>query len=128
MANLKTKYSVSIDLTKIDKNRIATTNNKGETFKNGAKYYNIDIVVFDAPNQYGSDVMVVEGQTKEERDNRVNSKPIGNGKTVFTANPAPQGYSNQPNPTYGGQPSATTPPPPPPPMMDMDDDGEILPF
>lgn len=112
MANLKTKYSVSIDLTKIDKNRIVKTDKNGVLFENKAQYYSIDIVVFDAPNQYGSDVMIVEGQTKEERDNKVKSKPIGNGKTVFTANPAPQGYSNQPNPSYS-QPSATTPPPPP---------------
>jgi hypothetical protein len=88
MANLKTKLSVSIDLSKIDKSRIVSTDKNGKPYDSGAKYYNIDIIVFNEANQYGSDVMVSEGQTKEERDNKVKSNIIGNGKTVYQANQA----------------------------------------
>jgi hypothetical protein len=97
MANLKAKYSISIDLSKIDKSRIISTDKNGKPFENGAKYYNIDVIVFDEANKYSSDVMVTEGQTKEERDNKVKSTVVGNGKTVFLA--------GQQSPTPASKPS-----------------------
>lgn len=105
MANVKAKYAVSIDLSKIDKSKIVSMDKNGQPFQNGAKYYSIEIIVFDEASQYGSDVMVSEGQTKEERDNKVKSKSIGNGKTVFTANTAPA----PPPPPTGIHPSMQSP-------------------
>lgn len=121
MANIKAKYAVSIDVSKIDKERIVSTDKNGQPFKNGAKYYSIDVIVFDEVSQYGSDVMVSEGQTQEERQNKVKSKTIGNGKTVYTANTPnpPQQAQDRPNT------SMQSSPPPPPTMMGDEDD---LPF
>ena len=68
--------SASLDLSKIDKTRIVEG-------KNGAKYYNMVIVVNDEKDQYGRDVSIQEGQTKEEREAKKKVAYIGNGKTVF---------------------------------------------
>lgn len=120
MANVKAKYAVSIDLSKIDKSRIVSTDKNGQPFQNGAKYYNIDVIVFDEASQYGSDVMVSEGQTQEERQNKVKSKAIGNGKTVYTAggNPTPPPPQNSPS---APNQSMSQPTPPPPPVMGSSD-------
>jgi len=146
MANIKAKFVVSIDLTKIDKTKIQKTDKDGNPYrykegfepkdangnilrdKNGnplgPQYYSQEIIVFDEVSQYGSDVMVTEGQTKEERDNKVKSKTIGNGKTVYTANPQPQQPAQTPT---GVHPSMQQPPQPPPiPTIGGDDDD--LPF
>jgi hypothetical protein len=123
MANVKAKYSISVDLSKIDKSRIVTLDKNGNPFQNGAKYYSIDVIVFDEASQYGSDVMVTEGQTKEERDNKVKSNAIGNGKTVYTANPQPQ----QPAQTPTGLHPSMQQPPQPPPIPTIGGDGD-LPF
>ena len=96
MANVKAKYSLSLDLSKIDKSRVVSTDKNGQPYQNGAKYYSVDVIVFDEPSKYGSDVMVTEGQTKEERENKVKSNPIGNGKTVYTAGSQQQSNSNTP--------------------------------
>ena len=66
----------SIDLTKIDKTRIIEG-------KNGAKYYNILIMVNDEKDKYNNDASISEGQTKEEREAKQKKKFIGNAKTVF---------------------------------------------
>ncbi|HTJ53746.1 MAG TPA: hypothetical protein VL443_30030 [Cyclobacteriaceae bacterium] len=68
--------SASIDLNKIDKSKI-------KPGKDGAKYYNIQIIVNDEPNKYGQDVSISENQTKEQRDVGEKKKYIGNGKTVW---------------------------------------------
>lgn len=72
----------SIDLSKIDKTRI-------KEGKNGAKYYDISIIVNDEMNQYGQDVSITTGQTKEERAAKEKATYIGNGKTVYTSDPKP---------------------------------------
>lgn len=72
--------NVSIDLTKIDKNKI-------KPHANGAKYYSMDIIVKDEPDQYGQNVAVKSGQTKEEREAKTPATYIGNGKIVFTKAP-----------------------------------------
>jgi hypothetical protein len=66
----------SIDLNKIDKSKIVEG-------KNGAKYYNITIIVNDEKDTYGNDVSLQEGQTKEQRDAKAPKKYIGNGKTIW---------------------------------------------
>lgn len=76
--------AASIDLAKIDKSRI-------KEGKNGGKYYDISIIVNDSVNQYGQDVSIATGQTKEERTAKVKPTYLGNGKTVYNSEgmPAP---------------------------------------
>ncbi len=73
--------NVSIDLNKIDKSKI-------KPHTNGAKYYSLDIIVNDEPNQYGQDVSVATGQTKEERTAGAKKVFLGNGKVLFGKNKA----------------------------------------
>lgn len=68
--------AASVDLTKIDKSRIVEG-------KNGAKYYNISIILNDEKDTYGNDCAITEGQTKEERAAKMKAKYIGNGKVVY---------------------------------------------
>jgi hypothetical protein len=68
--------SCSIDVTKIDKTKLVDG-------KNGAKYFNFDVIVNDEPNQYGKDVSISLSQTKEERTAKDKKVFIGNGKTVW---------------------------------------------
>ena len=70
--------SASIDLSKIDKNRII----HGEK---GGKFYNISIIVKDEVDKYGRDVQITEGQSKEEREAKKDRVFIGGGKTVYTS-------------------------------------------
>lgn len=72
--------NVSIDLTKIDKTKI-------KPHANGAKYYSMDIIIKDEPDQYGQNVAVKNGLTKEERERGDKGVFIGNGKIVFTKAP-----------------------------------------
>jgi len=74
--------SASIDLNKIEKSRIIEG-------KNGAKYYNIDIIVNDEKNQFGQDTSISTALTKEEREAKAKKNFIGNGKTVFSKADAP---------------------------------------
>ena len=46
--------SGSIDLNKIDKSKIKTTDKNGNPFKNGAKYYEVNILVNDDIDQYNN--------------------------------------------------------------------------
>ena len=76
--------AASIDLSKIDKAKIVTTDKDGKLFKNGAKYYPITIMLNDEKDKFGNDVAITEGQTKEERTAKKDRKYIGNGKVVWT--------------------------------------------
>jgi outer membrane lipoprotein-sorting protein len=75
--------SASIDLNKIDKTLIVPG-------KDGAKYYNLDIIVSDTKNTYGQDVSISDKQTKEQREAKAKKKFIGNGKTVWSSEPTPE--------------------------------------
>lgn len=70
----------AIDLNKIDKTKIVTTNKYGEPFENGAKYLNIVIWINDEPDQYGNDASIQVSQKKEERDQNIKPTYIGNLK------------------------------------------------
>ena len=70
--------SASIDLNKIDKTKIIEG-------KNGAKYYNLSIIVNDTANRYGRDVSIAQEQTKEQREQKVPRVYLGNGKTVWSS-------------------------------------------
>lgn len=66
--------TLSIDVNKIDKSRFFSK-------KNGAKM--LDLVLIETPNnKYGTDYMVVQSQTKEERENRVKSTILGNARII----------------------------------------------
>lgn len=79
---------VSIDVTKLDKERFITG-------KNGAKY--CDLVLIDHPNDYG-DGFVKQGVSKEEREARVEMPILGNFKIVGGSKPAPQRQRSSPPP------------------------------
>lgn len=49
--------------------------------KDGYKNYTISIS--DETNQYGQNVVMYEQQTKEERENKVPKKYIGNGAVIW---------------------------------------------
>ena len=72
--------NVSIDMTKIDKTKI-------KQHANRSKYYSIDIIIADTPNNYGQDVSVKQGQTKEDREAKTKPTYLGNGKVVFRKEP-----------------------------------------
>jgi hypothetical protein len=85
--------AASIDLTKIDKTRIVQG-------KNGAQYYNLTIIVNDTKDQYGNDISVQQGQTKEERASKAKAVYIGNGKKIWEGE-SKQTTSNAPSVTEG---------------------------
>lgn len=76
--------AASIDLSKIDKTKIQKLDKDGNPFKNGAMYYNVDIILSDQPNQFGQDTSLSTAQTKEERAEKAKRNYIGNGKTVWS--------------------------------------------
>jgi hypothetical protein len=70
---MSTLISGSIDLTKIDKEKLV----------NG-KYLNVQISINDNTDQYGNNVGITIGQTKEEREAKAKKTYIGNAKVVWT--------------------------------------------
>ena len=80
----------SIDLNKIDKSRIKSTDKDGNPFKDSAKYYNIGIMLNDDPDKFGNEVAITQGQTKEQREAKEKNIYIGNAKVVWS------GDSNKP--------------------------------
>ncbi len=92
--------SASIDVTKVDKSRLEQ-----------GKYLQINIVVNDETDDkgYGKDVAIIEGQTKEERENKATKKYIGNGITIWTNGTVPKIAKEKPK--KGAAPSAPAPTP-----------------
>lgn len=74
----------SIDLNKIDKSKIQTTDKNGNPFKNGAKYLNVSITINDDPDNYGNHASIAINQSKEEREAGQAKVYLGNGKIVWT--------------------------------------------
>lgn len=68
--------NASIDLSKIDKTKIITTE-KG-------KYLNITISVNDEKNKFDQDTSIFIQQSKDERENKEKKVYIGNGKTFWS--------------------------------------------
>lgn len=66
------KASAGINVTNID--HLVTKD------KNGKKWLNVNIEVFDQPNKYGQDVGITLSQTKEERLAEKPKTYLGNGK------------------------------------------------
>jgi hypothetical protein len=70
-----TKYNVSIDLSKIDKLKIKTT-------EKGQKFANFDLIIRDEVDSYGNIGFIVQQQSKEEREQQVKLPILGNAKRV----------------------------------------------
>ena len=79
----------SIDLNKIDKTKIVTTDKNGNPFENGAKYLNVVVWINDEADQYGNNASIQISQSKEERDAGAKAIYIGNLKE-------PQSRNNEP--------------------------------
>ena len=86
----------SIDLSLIDKNKIKEVKLKsGKT----ARFYDIEIYLKDEKDQFGNDVSVSIGQTKEEREQKVTKVYLGNGKTVWQSDSPQRSENNSTNET-----------------------------
>lgn len=85
----------SLDLSKIDKTRIVQG-------KKGT-YYNVTVFVNDQEDQYGNNVAVATGLTKEEREAGAKTQYLGNGRVISTDGNivavAPQKQAQQSNNT-----------------------------
>jgi hypothetical protein len=79
----------SIDLSKIDKTKIVSTDKNGNPFENGAKYLNVVVWINDEADQYGNNASIQISQSKEERDAGAKAIYIGNLKE-------PQSRNNEP--------------------------------
>lgn len=69
----------SIDLSKINKNDVVTTDKNGQEFSNGAKYLNISIWLNDKPDNYGNTISIKTG-------GKENSYFLGNAKEYDKTN------------------------------------------
>jgi hypothetical protein len=82
----------SIDLNKINKADIVTTDKNGNAFQNGAKYLNVTIWLNDEPDQYGNSIGIKSG----DKDNSYyvgNAKEyIKQGATNVSSEPVPNSY------------------------------------
>lgn len=86
------RIEMSIELTKIDKNKIRE--------KDGRKYY--DIVAIETPNGKYGQWMILEKQSKEEREDKSKKGTIlGNGKNYGWGESSNAG-------TSGSKPSPST--------------------
>lgn len=79
MSNSK-MYLGSIDLNKIDKSKITTTDKNGQPFSNGAKYLNVVVWVNDQPDEYGNHLSIQQSITKEEKEKGIKATYLGNLK------------------------------------------------
>ena len=79
----------SIDLNKIDKTKIVSTDKNGNPFDNGAKYLNVVVWINDEANKYGNNASIQISQSKEERE--------AGGKAIYIGNlKFPQSRDNEP--------------------------------
>jgi len=86
----------SIDLSKIDKTKIITTDKNGKLFENGAKYLNVVVWINDEADKYGNNASIQISQSKEERE--------AGGKAIYIGNlKEPQSRNNEPTSTRSAQ-------------------------
>lgn len=85
----------SIDLSKIDKNKIVTKDKDGNPFQNGAKYLSVVVWVNDEVDQYGNIASIQESISKEERESGVKPTYIGNLKNIQGQNTNTQSAPQQ---------------------------------
>lgn len=77
--------SASINLSLIPKDKIKTKDKNGTPYKNGAQYFDVQIMINDSPDKYGNNVAIIVGQTKEEREQKSAKTYLGNGKVVWSS-------------------------------------------
>lgn len=70
----------SIDLSKIDKNKIVSKDKNGKVFENGAKYLNLVVWVNEENDQFGNMASIQESISKEDREKGIKATYIGNLK------------------------------------------------
>ena len=96
-----TKYNISIDLAKIDKLKIKST-------EKGQEFANFDLIIRDEVDSYGNIGFIVQQQSKEEREQQVKLPILGNAKRVIKR------VETQPQPPHQSDfkplPSNTEPP------------------
>jgi hypothetical protein len=102
---MSTLLNVSIDLTKIEKTKIQTTDKNGQPYKNGAKYISLQVWINDTPDQYGNDASICHAQTLVEREAGAKKVYIGNGKI---SRPSGGGNVGSVNTGYPAAPAATS--------------------
>jgi len=68
--------NISIDLNKLDKSKVVAG-------KNGARYYNLSLVINDTANDWGKNVQITEPQTKEERQAKAKKTYVGAGVSIW---------------------------------------------
>lgn len=83
-------YLGSLNLNKIDKSKIVTTDKNGVPFKNGAKYLNIVVFINDNPDEYGNNASIQLSKNEGE-----NSIYIGNLKEYRREKEKSVGNSNK---------------------------------
>ena len=83
-------YLGSLNLNKIDKSKIVTTDKNGVPFKNGAKYLNIVVFINDNPDEYGNNASIQLSKKEGE-----NSIYIGNLKEYRRENENSVGNSDK---------------------------------
>lgn len=88
--------SFSIDLSKIDKSKVVQG-------KKGT-YYNITAFINDDVDQYGNNVAVATGLSKQERESGAKTQYLGNGRVVST-----DGNISAAPMTQQGQPTQAAP-------------------
>jgi hypothetical protein len=83
------KFSISIDLAKVDKLKLTKTE-KGQIFGN------FDFIVRDDVDQYGNIGFIVQKASKEEREQQIKLPILGNAKQIEIKQqaPAPEHKSN----------------------------------
>jgi len=69
------KFSISIDLSKVDKLKLTKTE-KGQIFGN------FDLIIRDDIDQYGNCGFIVQQQSKQEREQQVKLPILGNAKRL----------------------------------------------
>lgn len=67
----------SIDVAKIDKSKLVSG-------KNGAKYFNFQVIVNDDFDKYNNNVSICDSQTKEQREAKEKKTYLGNGRVVWS--------------------------------------------
>lgn len=68
--------NISIDLNKLNKA-------KEVQGKNGARYYNLSVIINDTANDYGKNVQIIEPQSKEERQAKEKKTYVGSGNSIW---------------------------------------------
>lgn len=72
----------SIDLSKLKQEDVISTDKNGNLFLSGAEYLNIVVWINDQPDQYGNIAKIHISQPKEEREQGIKPRYIGNLKHI----------------------------------------------